>query len=57
MKKPDRMSGFFNLELTPRLMSYLPQKDWTLGCIAVRNVDIDKIWQLVDNHIVIDIYP
>ena len=41
----------------PNLMSYLPQKDWTWGCIAVRNIDMDEIWQLVNNDTVIEIHP
>lgn len=40
----------------PNLMSYLPQKDWTWGCIAVRNIDMDEIWQLVNNGTVIEIH-
>ena len=36
---------------------YMPHKDWTLGCIAVRNSDIDEIWQFVPNHTKIIIYP
>lgn len=41
----------------PFSSTYMPHKDWTLGCIAVRNVDIDEIWQLVPNQIKIIIYP
>ncbi|TCM68117.1 L,D-transpeptidase-like protein [Acinetobacter calcoaceticus] len=41
----------------PNMMQYLPEQDWTLGCIAVRNVDIDEIWKLVENNIPIVIYP
>lgn len=41
----------------PNLMHYFPQKDWTWGCIAVRNMDIDEIWQLVNNETVIEIHP
>lgn len=41
----------------PSLMDYMPRKDWTLGCIAVKNADIDEIWKLVDNGTVIEIYP
>lgn len=33
----------------PKMMTYMPNKDWTWGCIAVRNVDMDEIWQLVNN--------
>lgn len=41
----------------PKLMTYLPQKDWTWGCVAVRNVDMDEIWKLVDDGTIITIYP
>ena len=41
----------------PKLMNYLPQKDWTWGCVAVRNVDMDEIWTLVDDGTIITIYP
>ena len=32
-------------------------KDWTAGCIALNNRDIDEIWRLVDDGITVDIYP
>ena len=41
----------------PKLMDYLPQKDWTWGCVAVRNVDMGEIWTLVDDGTIITIYP
>lgn len=41
----------------PNMMEYLPQSDWTWGCIAVRNIDMEEIWQLVDNGTPIHIYP
>lgn len=41
----------------PSLMQYMPQNDWTWGCIAVRNTDMDEIWKLVDNGTSIEIYP
>jgi len=41
----------------PFSSTYMPHKDWTLGCIAVRNVDIDEIWQFVPNHTKIIIHP
>ena len=41
----------------PHLMEYLPQNDWTWGCIAVRNVDMDEIWKLVDDGTIIEIHP
>ncbi|MCG9493653.1 L,D-transpeptidase family protein [Acinetobacter pittii] len=46
-----------SLRSMPFSSTYMPHKDWTLGCIAVRNVDIDEIWQLVPNHTKIIIYP
>ncbi|MEB3754256.1 L,D-transpeptidase family protein [Acinetobacter sp. MD2(2019)] len=39
------------------LYSYLPRADWTWGCIAVSNRDIDEIWQLLRDGTVIEIYP
>jgi murein L,D-transpeptidase YafK len=44
-------------EKFPKLMNYLPQNDWTWGCIAVRNIDMDEIWKLVDDGTVIEIHP
>jgi murein L,D-transpeptidase YafK len=32
-------------------------KDWTAGCIALSNADVDEIWRLSDNGIPVDIYP
>ena len=45
------------MKAAPQLMTYFPQKDWTWGCIAVRNIDMDEIWQLVNNDTVIHIHP
>ncbi|MGE8683869.1 MAG: hypothetical protein ACN6OV_05205 [Acinetobacter sp.] len=45
------------MKVAPQLKSYFPQKDWTWGCIAVRNIDMDEIWQLVNNHTAIHIHP
>ncbi len=45
------------VEKLPSLMTYLPQKDWTWGCVAVRNIDMDEIWKLVDDGTSIHIYP
>ncbi|MFW2094966.1 MULTISPECIES: L,D-transpeptidase family protein [unclassified Acinetobacter] len=44
------------MEKLPSLMTYLPRNDWTWGCIAVRNIDMDEIWKLVDDGTVISIY-
>lgn len=41
----------------PSLMNYFPNSDWTWGCVAVRNVDMNEIWQLVDNDTPIEIFP
>jgi murein L,D-transpeptidase YafK len=32
-------------------------KDWTAGCIALSNTDVDEVWRLVDDGIAVDIYP
>ncbi|WP_078791317.1 L,D-transpeptidase family protein [Trichlorobacter thiogenes] len=32
-------------------------KDWTLGCIAVTNDEIEEIWKLVPNGTIIEIKP
>ncbi len=34
-----------------------PRFDWTNGCIAVSNVEIEEIWQLVDDGTAIFILP
>ena len=44
------------VEKLPSLMTYLPRNDWTWGCIAVRNIDMDEIWKLVDDGTMISIY-
>ncbi|MGD8593549.1 MAG: L,D-transpeptidase family protein, partial [Gammaproteobacteria bacterium] len=31
--------------------------DWTKGCIAVNNAEIEEIWQLVPNGTSIEIRP
>ena len=41
----------------PSSASYMPRKDWTLGCIAVTNSDMNEIWQLVKNNTPIIIHP
>ena len=45
------------LKALPQLMGYMPRNDWTWGCVALRNVDMDELWQLVDDGIVIEIVP
>lgn len=32
-------------------------KDWTAGCIALSNTDVDEVWRLTDDGIAVDIYP
>ncbi len=34
-----------------------PVNDWTNGCIAVTNAEMDEIWSLVDDGTTIIIYP
>lgn len=34
-----------------------PRLDWTQGCIAVTNREIDEIWGLVADGVTIDIHP
>jgi L,D-peptidoglycan transpeptidase YkuD (ErfK/YbiS/YcfS/YnhG family) len=41
----------------PSSATYMPRKDWTLGCIAVTNSDMDEIWALVSNYTKINIHP
>lgn len=41
----------------PSLMEYFPRSDWTWGCVAVKNTDMDEIWLLVDNGTPIEIFP
>lgn len=41
----------------PALMEYFPRNDWTWGCVAVKNTDMDEIWLLVENGTPIEIFP
>jgi murein L,D-transpeptidase YafK len=34
-----------------------PRRDWTDGCIALTNAEIDEIWERVDDGTTIIIYP
>jgi murein L,D-transpeptidase YafK len=36
---------------------YQTKKDWTAGCIAVNNADIEEIFRLVPNGITVEILP
>ncbi|BCR06552.1 lipoprotein [Desulfuromonas versatilis] len=36
---------------------YFLSRDWTEGCIAVGNRDMDEIWRLVADQTVIEIHP
>ena len=38
-------------------MNSAPKVDWTAGCIAVNNDEIEEIWKAVDNGIPIEIKP
>jgi L,D-peptidoglycan transpeptidase YkuD (ErfK/YbiS/YcfS/YnhG family) len=42
--------------VTPDRMGH-PFVDWTDGCIAVTNQEMDEIWSLVDDGTTIIIYP
>lgn len=39
------------------LYNYLPRDDWTLGCIAVSNQDMDELWEHVVDGTPIEIFP
>ncbi|OUY08746.1 L,D-transpeptidase family protein [Acinetobacter populi] len=39
------------------LYHYLPAKDWTWGCIAVSNEDMDELWNQIKNNTPIEIFP
>lgn len=39
------------------LYQYLPTKDWTWGCIAVSNQDMDELWENIKNGTPIEIFP
>ena len=39
------------------LYDYLPREDWTHGCVAVSNQDMDELWANVKNGTKIRIYP
>ena len=39
------------------LYDYLPREDWTHGCVAVSNQDMDELWANVKNGTKIGIYP
>lgn len=41
----------------PKMMDYMPNKDWTWGCVAVTNNTMDEIWKLVDNGTAIALFP
>lgn len=45
------------IQVLTKMMEYMPRNDWTWGCIAVKNVDMDEIWKLVDNGTPITIFP
>ena len=39
------------------MYDYLPREDWTHGCVAVSNQDMDELWANVKNGTKIRIYP
>ena len=39
------------------MYDYLPREDWTHGCVAVSNQDMDELWANVKNGTKIGIYP
>lgn len=43
--------------ISPSYAKYLMQKDWTYGCIAVNNQEIDELFKYVVHNAVIDIRP
>ncbi len=45
------------LESGKPFYQYMPQQDWTLGCIAVTNAAMDDIWARVKNGTPIEIMP
>jgi murein L,D-transpeptidase YafK len=32
-------------------------KDWTAGCIALHNTDMDEVWRLTDDGVTVEIHP
>lgn len=45
------------LESGKPFYNYMPQQDWTLGCIAVTNAAMDDIWTRVKTGTLIEIVP
>ncbi|WP_434776937.1 L,D-transpeptidase family protein [Neisseria sp. Ec49-e6-T10] len=39
------------------LYRYMPNRDWTFGCIAVSNAVMDELWILIKNNTPIEIVP
>lgn len=39
------------------LYGYMPKADWTWGCVAVSNQDMDELWKNVKDGTVIEIFP
>jgi murein L,D-transpeptidase YafK len=42
--------------MIPAAIKKLPP-DWTNGCIALSNEDMNEVWRLVDDGVTVDIYP
>jgi len=41
----------------PNAMTDRPPGDWTAGCVAVSNAEIEEIWSLVGDNTPVDIVP
>lgn len=51
------ISPAFSGNVNEFIHSVLADYDWTLGCIAVRNFEMEEIWELVDIPTPIEIFP
>lgn len=50
-------ANYLGAEKGSLFYAYLPQGDWTQGCIAVSNQDMDELWHQIKDHTVIEILP
>ena len=39
------------------LYHYIPNSDWTFGCIAISNAAIDELWLLMEDNTPVEIFP
>lgn len=44
-------------DIGERLYHYIPNTDWTFGCIAISNAAIDELWFLTEEPTPIEIFP